>query len=252
MQVRVVPAYNPEAYLIDWQIFLSSFILRPFLSLSPCCVHSSILNLHTISNMSLKVALAALAAGAQLGLAASSVPDTTKLRLVKTSEEDPGQWVTPEEKYERFTSKGIGFIDITDIKEQRVLKALSTKHEDRVIVHAVDFPTELSHVEEANGLIGSSSTAEPQAWVEHLASYHTRHSSSPTGAEAAQWVFETAQGIASANSAITVEQYEHSFNQPSVIARIPGTTDSLGKESYPVPLPCSASDFYHSHHRSSL
>jgi leucyl aminopeptidase len=177
--------------------------------------------------MSLKVALVALAAGAQLGLAASSVPDTTKLRLVKTSEEDPGQWVTPEEKFERFTSKGIGFIDITDIKEQRVLKALSTKPEDRVTVHAVDFPTELSHVEEANGLIGSASTAEPQAWVEHLSSYHTRHSDSPTGAEAAAWLFETVQGIASANSAITVEQYEHSFDQPSVIARIPGTTDDL-------------------------
>jgi leucyl aminopeptidase len=39
-----------------------------------------------------------------------------ELRLVKTSEQDPGQWVTEEEKFERFTSKSIGFIDITDIK----------------------------------------------------------------------------------------------------------------------------------------
>lgn len=37
------------------------------------------------------------------------------LRLVKTSEEDPGQWVTEAQKFELFTSKNIGFIDITDI-----------------------------------------------------------------------------------------------------------------------------------------
>ena len=180
--------------------------------------------------MSLKLAVAALAASAGIASARpeTTVPDTTTLRLVKTSEDDPGQWVTPEEKYELFTSKGIGFIDITDIKEQRVLKALSTKPEDRIVAHAVDFPSELSHVEEGNELIAGANTDGPQTWLEHLASYATRHSASPTGAEAAEWLFETVQGIASANSAITVSQYEHSFNQPSVIARIPGTSDNLG------------------------
>ncbi len=38
-----------------------------------------------------------------------------ELRLIKTSEQDPGQWVTDDEKFERFTSKHIGFVDITDI-----------------------------------------------------------------------------------------------------------------------------------------
>jgi bacterial leucyl aminopeptidase len=36
------------------------------------------------------------------------------LRLVKTSDDDPGTWMTEEEKYERFTSKRLGFVDITD------------------------------------------------------------------------------------------------------------------------------------------
>ena len=36
------------------------------------------------------------------------------LRLVKASDEDPGTWMTEEEKYERFTYKGLGFVDITD------------------------------------------------------------------------------------------------------------------------------------------
>lgn len=36
------------------------------------------------------------------------------LRLVKTSDEDPGVWVTEDEKFEQFISKKIGFADITD------------------------------------------------------------------------------------------------------------------------------------------
>ncbi len=37
------------------------------------------------------------------------------LRLIKTSEEDPGKWVTEEERFRLYTSKRIGFYDITDI-----------------------------------------------------------------------------------------------------------------------------------------
>jgi bacterial leucyl aminopeptidase len=51
-----------------------------------------------------------------LALAAvSSEPrPATELRLVKISEEDPGTWMTEEEKFEKLTSKRIGFMDITD------------------------------------------------------------------------------------------------------------------------------------------
>jgi leucyl aminopeptidase len=36
------------------------------------------------------------------------------LRLVKTSEDDPGTWMTEEEKFEKLISKKIGFMDITE------------------------------------------------------------------------------------------------------------------------------------------
>ena len=62
--------------------------------------------------------LIALAASLHITSAAPASVDTgdSELRLVKTSEEDPGQWVTEAQKWELFTSKKIGFIDITDIK----------------------------------------------------------------------------------------------------------------------------------------
>ena len=50
-----------------------------------------------------------------------------ELRLVKTSEEDPGQWVKESQKYELFTSKNIGFIDITDIKVRSSYGSLSSE-----------------------------------------------------------------------------------------------------------------------------
>lgn len=36
------------------------------------------------------------------------------LRLVKTTEEDAGIWVTEQEKFDKFVSKKVGFVDITD------------------------------------------------------------------------------------------------------------------------------------------
>lgn len=37
------------------------------------------------------------------------------LRLIKTSPEDTGKWVTEEQKIRDYKAKGIGFVDITDI-----------------------------------------------------------------------------------------------------------------------------------------
>jgi hypothetical protein len=41
---------------------------------------------------------------------------TEELRLIKTSEADPGTWVTEEQKITDYVAKNIYFIDITDIK----------------------------------------------------------------------------------------------------------------------------------------
>ena len=43
------------------------------------------------------------------------VPVDASLRLIKTSETDPGSWVTEEQKVTDYVANGIGFVDITDI-----------------------------------------------------------------------------------------------------------------------------------------
>jgi leucyl aminopeptidase len=65
-------------------------------------------------------------------------------------------------------------------------------------------------------------------------SYNNRHYRSTTGTQAATWLFNQVTTIARANTAITVRRFTHSFNQPSVIARIPGRSSNLGMIFVPL------------------
>jgi len=69
------------------------------------------ISINVIFKMHLQKTLALLASSAWL---ASAVP-SDGLRLIKTSPEDLGVWVTEEEKITEYTAKGKHFIDITDI-----------------------------------------------------------------------------------------------------------------------------------------
>jgi len=69
-------------------------------------------------------ALFALLAGSASLVAAApaeSSPRDAGLRLIKTSPEDPGTWVTEEEKITNYVAKKIGFVDITEITVSELL-----------------------------------------------------------------------------------------------------------------------------------
>jgi len=76
--------------------------------------------LHVIEyTMQLPTLLALVASSAWLGAAAPAVnaplEARTDVRLIKTSPEDPGTWVSEEDKISEYTAKGKHFVDITDI-----------------------------------------------------------------------------------------------------------------------------------------
>jgi len=96
------------------------------------------------------------------------------LRLIMTSPEDPGRWVTEEQKIRDYKSKGIGFVDITDITDAQVLAALSTPdtEEDQIfLAQAVSYPSTVSHQTEVNPLLAKVSTTNPQSWLKTLTEY---------------------------------------------------------------------------------
>lgn len=71
--------------------------------------------MHFITAIALLAASCPLAFAAP-GQSAVSNSDWQTLRLVKTSEADPGQWVDENDLFSKFTAKGVNFVDITDIK----------------------------------------------------------------------------------------------------------------------------------------
>lgn len=148
-----------------------------------------------------KIAISLLVAAYPLALAAPLAGSDSELRLIKTSETDVGQWVTEQDKFDRFTSKNIGFIDITDIKvsilkqvplsiedygqlffikvriqDDEVLSILSKpSSEASISTRAVTYPTRVEHVDEAKSLIANVSISGPQSWLTtftQCVSYH--------------------------------------------------------------------------------
>lgn len=69
--------------------------------------------------MLFKICFGALVASSSLLVSALPSTDSsnvnTGLRLIKTSEADPGTWVTEDEKVASYVAKNINFIDVTDI-----------------------------------------------------------------------------------------------------------------------------------------
>ena len=146
--------------------------------------------------MYLQKAVIALLSSALLVAAApaeSSVRKDPTLRLIKLSDSDAGTWVREDEKVEKYVSKDINFIDITDIKvssdidevrdvntnacflqDKEVLRLLSTPEND-VSVAAITYPTTLTHQTEANALIAKVSTTNPQSWLKTLTEYVSKH-----------------------------------------------------------------------------
>ncbi|KAI1343628.1 hypothetical protein F5Y15DRAFT_411489 [Xylariaceae sp. FL0016] len=144
------------------------------------------------------------------------------LRLVKTSDDDVGTWMTEEEKFDQLISKHVGFMDVTDTMG---LEALGAARSSKRAAFA--FPSAPSHQTEANALIKDAVQKNLNTWTNDLADFYNRYYKGSYAASSAAWMFETVQDVASANSKITVEQFKHSYNQPSVIAELPGTSDQV-------------------------
>jgi leucyl aminopeptidase len=108
----------------------------------------------------LAAALPALAAPAST----HGVTRSDDLWLVKTSEADPGQWVTEQQKLDRFVSKNIGFIDITDVEDKEVLSILSG-HVPTYNARAITYPAVPLHKDEGNKLLEKVTTDGPKSWL---------------------------------------------------------------------------------------
>ncbi|EFY98166.1 peptidase M28 family protein [Metarhizium robertsii] len=139
--------------------------------------------------------------------------------LIETA---PGktQWVTEEQKWE-LRRDGQRFMDITATKD---LGSQGLR-----IKESVEFPKKCVNQDEVKSLAKNLDTAPMKANLEKLSSFHTRYYNSEWGLKSSDWVLEKVNEMikeAGADKTVTAQSFPHTWKQHSVIATIPGQTNS--------------------------
>ncbi|KAI9370637.1 hypothetical protein BJX61DRAFT_535463 [Aspergillus egyptiacus] len=131
------------------------------------------------------------------------------------------RWVTEEEKW-ALKLDGVNFIDITEEKNFGLYPTLDAG------VY-INYPQKMVHNETVAGLIKTLSKDNMQKDLQKFTSFYTRYYKSDTGIESANWLYDQVQKVITDSSAdkygATVQKFEHSWGQPSIIARIPGLSN---------------------------
>ncbi|WP_448549877.1 M20/M25/M40 family metallo-hydrolase, partial [Thalassotalea fusca] len=99
-------------------------------------------------------------------------------------------------------------------------KAASISATQSLINYTIDNP------QGVNSLLNELSSANLATTVNTLSGYHNRYYTSTTGQQAAIWLKDHWTSIANSRNDISVELYNHSWQQSSVVATVTGTTNS--------------------------
>ncbi|KAK3352581.1 hypothetical protein B0T25DRAFT_590446 [Lasiosphaeria hispida] len=148
-----------------------------------------------------------------------AVKDTTTYHI----ELAPGKtrWVTEDEKWE-LRRKGQRFFDITDNPD---LGTLNAKAASKTVV----FPKKPSLQDEVNPLLANLSKTEMEDHLAVFTSFHTRYYKSDYGRQSSEWLLKQVRDTikaAGAEDRVFAEHFPHSWGQNSIIATIPGKTNS--------------------------
>ncbi|KAK1771504.1 leucine aminopeptidase 1 [Phialemonium atrogriseum] len=134
----------------------------------------------------------------------------------------PGEtrWVTEDEKWE-LRRNGKRFFDITDHPDLGSLRARSA-------VKSV-FPKSPAFQTEIEPLLANLSKTEMKDHLETFTSFHTRYYKSDYGRQSSEWLLGVVRDTikeAGAEDYVSAKHFEHSWGQNSIIATIPGKTNS--------------------------
>jgi bacterial leucyl aminopeptidase len=111
-----------------------------------------------------------------------------------------------------------------DITEHPDLGALKINSKSKPV-----FPTKMKLQDDIKPLLKNLSKSEMQKNLEQFSGFHTRYYKSDYGSKSSVWLLEQVQGIikdAGADKTVTVAPFIHSWGQNSIIARIPGKSNS--------------------------
>eukprot|EP00732_Lithocolla_globosa_P004124 Lithocolla_globosa_v1_NODE_3633_length_1620_cov_5.578275.p1 type:complete len:351 gc:universal NODE_3633_length_1620_cov_5.578275:1159-107(-) len=132
-------------------------------------------------------------------------------RLLAIDDVEPPFWA-PIKVVENLALSGVHFLDLTD---HQVLPPQPSRF---------DIPEGPQHQGVVNPLLSLLNRDNLERDLNSLSSFQNRYYTSSYGVASAQWIFDTASTAAKmSTSNISVTFYDHSWAQPSVIARIEGS-----------------------------
>ncbi|KAJ2936022.1 hypothetical protein H1R20_g1072, partial [Candolleomyces eurysporus] len=81
---------------------------------------------------------------------------------------------------------------------------------------------------QVKAILGTLTTSNMQSYLNTLTAFNNRYYRSATGVSASAWILTTVQGFATqyGRTDVVAQQVTHSFQQPSVVVRIPGSNPS--------------------------
>ncbi|KAG2011785.1 aminopeptidase [Coprinopsis cinerea AmutBmut pab1-1] len=149
------------------------------------------------------------------------------LRLISLSDDEEPSWKTEAELME-LKRVHIPFVDVTDVYD--TWRRLPNRQPMNRLVDEnaiqIKYP-EPSFQNELQPILTNVSIPAMRDNLETLTSFKNRWYLSATGLDASHWIFNKAQEIVYDfdRDDVVVSLYNHTFPQPSIIARIPGEED---------------------------
>lgn len=133
--------------------------------------------------------------------------------------------VTEDEKW-ALRREGKTFIDITN--HPRLAYSASSSLQSAAKAAAVAYPTAMTQADAVGGLIAQLSTDNIETKLMVFSEFYNRYYSAPSGKQASDWLLSEVQAVIAASGAAnaSARAFEHSWEQDSIIATVPGKSDS--------------------------
>ncbi|KAJ2929467.1 hypothetical protein H1R20_g7626, partial [Candolleomyces eurysporus] len=149
------------------------------------------------------------------------------LRLLSLAEGEDPVWKTEAEVLDLLRA-GKNFFDVTDTYEletQLRAQSASAKVASDALRATYAAP---SHQAQVKAILGTLTTSNMQSYLNTLTAFNNRYYRSATGVSASAWILTTVQGFATqyGRTDVVAQQVTHSFQQPSVVVKIPGSNPS--------------------------
>ncbi|KDN49585.1 Zn-dependent exopeptidase [Tilletiaria anomala UBC 951] len=188
--------------------------LTPGISAAPTSGASTSLKLDWTTN---------IAGGASAVISAlwGEVKHAVTWRMIQTSPDQEPYWTTELGKHLLFM-RGVKFVDVTDHADFPVVStSLASTASKR------PWPTKAAHADFLKTRVFSNITADgPRANLKKFTSFRNRYYRSATGRESQLWLLSKVKEIASTNPQITVSEFEHDWQQNSIIMHFPSNSSS--------------------------